>query len=173
MPVLCSRFDKSRLLVCFLPDYSTTVILHLSLIYPSIYLSICLFSSESCLFYPPGFSDFKLLMIYHVPSSDVDPTRRPGVLCLQRPASNGVSHHHRTIVGWMEWRHLSIGSTNDQVFEKENVRYEQYMSNVVTVLSRATHMLAVPPCKTLDPRVSEQQGDRYIHRSKICFGVGI
>lgn len=42
----------------------------------------------------------------------------------------------------------------DQVFAKENVKYEQYMSNVVTVLSRATHMLAVPPCKTLDPRVS-------------------
>eukprot|EP00903_Cladosiphon_okamuranus_P007913 g7641.t1 len=38
------------------------------------------------------------------------------------------------------------------VFEKESVRYEQYMSNVVTVLTRATHMLAVPPCKTLDPR---------------------
>eukprot|EP00752_Nemacystus_decipiens_P012726 g11275.t1 len=38
------------------------------------------------------------------------------------------------------------------VHAKESVRYEQYMSNVVTVLSRATHMLAVPPCKVLDPR---------------------
>lgn len=31
--------------------------------------------------------------------------------------------------------------------------YEQYMGNVVTVLSRSTHLLAVPPCKLLDPRV--------------------
>lgn len=40
-----------------------------------------------------------------------------------------------------------------QVGNRDNVRYEQYMSNVVTVLARSTHMLAVPPCKILDPRV--------------------
>lgn len=45
----------------------------------------------------------------------------------------------------------------DQVFEREDARYEQYMSNVVTVLTRATHMLAVPPCKTLDPRVRSRE----------------
>ncbi|CAM9753275.1 unnamed protein product [Scytosiphon promiscuus] len=46
---------------------------------------------------------------------------------------------------WIDVSCINVG-------EKEDVNHEQYMSNVVTVLSRATHMLAVPPCKTLDPR---------------------
>lgn len=41
----------------------------------------------------------------------------------------------------------------NQVAGKEAADYETYMNNVVTVLSRSTHMLAVPPCKLLNPRV--------------------
>ncbi|CAM9435783.1 unnamed protein product [Ectocarpus sp. 6 AP-2014] len=46
---------------------------------------------------------------------------------------------------WIDVSCMDVGN-------RDNVRYEQYMSNVVTVLARSTHMLAVPPCKTLDPR---------------------
>ncbi|CAM9404808.1 unnamed protein product [Ectocarpus fasciculatus] len=46
---------------------------------------------------------------------------------------------------WIDVSCMDVGN-------RDNVRYEQYMSNVMTVLARSTHMLAVPPCKTLDPR---------------------
>lgn len=41
-----------------------------------------------------------------------------------------------------------------QVGDRDDVDYDQYMGNVVTALARSTHMLAVPPCKVLNPRVS-------------------
>ncbi|CAM9876940.1 unnamed protein product [Ectocarpus fasciculatus] len=46
---------------------------------------------------------------------------------------------------WIDVSCMDVGN-------RDNVRYEQYMSNVMTVLARSTHMLAVPPCNTLDPR---------------------
>lgn len=44
-----------------------------------------------------------------------------------------------------------------QVNDRENVSYDQYIINVISVISRSTHLLALPPCKKLDPVVSNSR----------------
>ena len=138
-------------------DSSTGSPVSLLLRLPTISLSLsfylCLFLSSLCCLerVSPTFLlllfQCRLLYALHTPTSTS--ATLVDMLSFFRALAN-VRHtrNHTT-------RHPSIDPV--QVFSKDNVRYEQYMSNVVTVLSRATHMLAVPPCKTLDPRVSQQR----------------
>lgn len=59
-----------------------------------------------------------------------------------------------SLVYWLICLPACLPASDAQVADRENVSYDQYVMNIVTIIMRSTHLLAVSPCKLLDPVVS-------------------